>query len=100
MFKRRTETRNVRIAEAVTCNKCGRSCELDDDGPDSFPTVELKKMWDDDSPKEGEAHLAHLCEGCYDALVATFLIPPEIRKFCPPDPHDPFDPEIERLMEK
>lgn len=99
MIKCRSETRDVQVKESVTCNKCGKSCRLGGED-DVFGFITLKEMWGYESDKDGEAHQSHMCEQCYDALIATFVIPPEIRRFHPVDQFDPFDPEVEQLVTK
>ena len=96
MLKRRIEQRESLVTEDVVCNKCGRSCRVGDQGEGfGFQSVELKPWWGYHSSKDGEVHRSHLCEGCYDTLVATFAIAPEVRHYLVGDPIDPFDPEVE-----
>jgi hypothetical protein len=92
MLKQRTETQNVTITEDVICNKCKRSCRCED-WDHAFEFVEIKQMWGYLSRKDLEVHRSHLCESCYDELIASFAIPPEVRFYHAADPLDPFDSE-------
>lgn len=72
---KRVETIQVereRVVE-VTCNRCGRVCTREH--------VNLKHSWGYDSRKDLEAHESHLCEDCYDWLVAQFRIPVKISNY-------------------
>lgn len=59
------------------CNKCGEEIK----SPCSEPESVLAKIfatWGYGSPRDGEDHLAHLCETCYDTFIETWKIPPTI----------------------
>lgn len=66
--------------QAVYCNCCGRKiCTEEKKEKTSFLTIE--KEWGYFSTeKDGEIHRMDICEECYDGLVKSFVIPPEIRK--------------------
>lgn len=57
----------------VLCNKCGESCKR----VHGIECVRLFADWGYDSSKDGTTEQADLCEQCWDALVATFKLPPE-----------------------
>lgn len=86
------------VTQDVACNKCGRSCRVEDEHQREvfqFVCVELKVHWGYFSSHDLEAHRSHLCEQCYDELVASFVIPPEIKRCLALDPTDVFDPFVE-----
>lgn len=59
-----------------TCNRCGRVMNarhsvLEED------CLYIEKVWGYFSKKDGKRHSWCLCETCYDALTAEFVIPVE-----------------------
>ena len=65
--------------KAVICNRCGRKQEVKGSFP-KFDYLEGKKEWGYFSRKDGEIHLFHLCEDCYDWLVREFQIPVQVEE--------------------
>ena len=59
------------------CNACGKKIQMENDilREDVF---EGKKEWGYFSKKDVTLHSFILCEECYDQLVSSFVIPPEI----------------------
>ena len=75
------ETRPILRDEVVRtfCNRCGLLV------PDPYPLsdldshiVKLFATWGYGSPKDGEDHIAHMCESCYDEMIQTWVIPPTV----------------------
>lgn len=77
MRKLKTKTETVEVIDDILCNKCGKSTRL----PESrcFSFVALDVLWGYGAAHDTEHHESHLCEGCYDELVATFDIPPTVK---------------------
>lgn len=59
------------------CNACGKKIQMENDilREDVF---EGKKEWGYFSKKDVTLHSFILCEECYDQMVSSFVIPPEI----------------------
>lgn len=59
----------------ILCDKCGKSCR---DGCDmNFEYALIEVNWGYGSRKDGESHVAQVCETCYDGLG----IKPAIRDY-------------------
>ncbi len=75
--------KTIEELDDIKCNKCGKSCL---NYPDMINTVRtadyefatLQAQWGYWSNKDDEAHESHLCEKCYDEIIATFKIPPTV----------------------
>ncbi len=78
MLKTRKEMREIEEIEDIICNKCGNSCKNERTG--FIEAVPFVMIWGYGSGKDGEGHKSHLCETCYDSIVAEFKIPPEIHE--------------------
>lgn len=74
----------------LRCNKCGETIkEAAQQGVDGVVAYTAKESecfsaevnWGYWSKKDTERHEWELCEGCYDAFVATFAIPPKITSY-------------------
>jgi hypothetical protein len=79
--------------QSLVCNKCGQkikqeayelalatSCNVEKITQlECCPVVVHWGYWSKD--KDTQKHEWELCEGCYDALVATFVIPPKITHY-------------------
>ena len=59
----------------VICNACGESCR--DNLGMNFEYADVSAAWGYGSKKDMEVHRGHLCEACYDKLVASWKIPPD-----------------------
>ena len=60
----------------VYCNACGRELgDLSQIQKEDFVCIE--KEWGYFSNKDGEHHIIHICETCYDRWIHTFQIPVE-----------------------
>lgn len=72
---KKTETKEI---NKIICNKCGKEIEAING---IFPedTLSVEKRWGYFSRKDNQEDRFDLCEACYDAFVASFLIPPERR---------------------
>nr|WP_076778507.1 hypothetical protein [Lachnoclostridium phocaeense] len=58
----------------IICNKCGKEIPTEKGEPRAdFLSVE--KRWGYFSEKDNQVDSFDLCEECYDAFVATFVIP-------------------------
>lgn len=96
-----TEAKERLVAKDVVCNKCGRSCcpeELRVE-EEYFQFVQLKVQWGYYSTHDLEQHQSHLCNGCYDELIASFVVPVEVRE-CGPCSEDLFSPENEEWLHR
>lgn len=91
MLEKTTEMREVATIKDVICNKCGRSCRVEDRVSSGFVCVEIRVHWGFFSHKDLASHQSHICEGCYDKLVAGFVIPPVVREHSPFMDSDPFN---------
>ncbi len=66
---------NVERIQDVLCNICGNSC-VDEVGNKNCATLWCD--WGYSSKKDGEFHLAHMCEECYDTVISAFKHPPDV----------------------
>lgn len=66
--------------EVVYCNYCGRKiCVKGQEDKTSF--LAIRKEWGYFSnDKDGQMHSFTLCEPCYDVLVQSFAIAPEVEQ--------------------
>ena len=69
----RKETKEVEVVDDIICNGCGKSCETALEW--LYEAAELIADWGYGSSKDGERSKAHLCEECFDGIVAEFVIP-------------------------
>ena len=53
------------------CNCCGRVLEQEE-------YINIEKQWGYFSNKDGILHSFVICEKCYDKMIDSFVIPPEI----------------------
>lgn len=69
-----------RKEKVIYCNCCGRViCAEEQQDKTSFLTI--KKAWGYFSGhKDGEIHSMDICEPCYEKMVQTFQIAPEIEQ--------------------
>lgn len=61
----------------IICNCCGRRLAFADGIP-SEEACSVAVRWGYFSKKDGEHHSFDLCEECYDKLIKSFEVPPEI----------------------
>ena len=76
MIITRKEQQEVEVVDDVLCNNCGKSCSSFVAGV--HEAAELVAHLGYGSLKDTERHQSHLCEECYDGIVATFKIPPAV----------------------
>lgn len=63
--------------EKVKCNMCGKEL-LVEHGIIKQGVFHCKIQWGYFSGKDGEIHTFDLCESCYDHMIQSFAISPEI----------------------
>jgi len=73
--ERRGQQMNTR--KELFCNACGKKLEMENDilREDVF---EGKKEWGYFSKKDITLHSFLMCEDCYDKMISSFAISPEI----------------------
>ena len=70
-------TQEVETIDTLTCNKCKRQIDHNNE-----EYITLDKRWGYWSKgKDGTSHESHICEDCYDKIVATFEIPPNVEEY-------------------
>ena len=77
MKKTKLEHREVEVIEDITCDCCGKSCKT----PCDYEYATIDVTWGFSSNKDGEAHLAYLCESCYDKMLEVMRIKPQIKQY-------------------
>ena len=67
-----------KISNVIYCNCCGRKiCNAGGEERASF--LAIRKTWGYFSDqKDGSIHTMEICEPCYDRLIKSFAIAPEI----------------------
>ncbi len=65
------------ILEMAKCNKCGKEI-LVKNGIIKDGVFSINYDWGYFSEKDGETHCFDLCEECYDKLINSFVIEPDI----------------------
>ena len=75
----KTITRQVLREEVIHtyCNKCGDEIYAPNSDIESV-IAKVFATWGYGSPRDGEDHLAHLCECCYNLMIEDWKIPPTI----------------------
>lgn len=63
--------------ELVKCNKCGKEI-FTENGIIKEGAFFAETLWGYFSNKDGEKHSFDLCEKCYDELVDSFVIKPDV----------------------
>lgn len=58
----------------IYCNACGKKIKAEK-GILKEDVVRVEKEWGYFSKRDTEIHLFHLCEECYDKMVAKFKYP-------------------------
>lgn len=58
----------------VVCNRCGKEFKVEN-GIVYGDYCSVNKLWGYFSDKDGQRDSFELCENCYDAIVADFMIP-------------------------
>lgn len=72
-------TINTKKEEIIVCNKCGKKiAKLNDIWMEEV--LQVNKEWGYFSKKDGREDSFDLCETCYDELVASFVVPIEIKE--------------------
>jgi hypothetical protein len=74
MIRKEQETQNIEVIKDILCNKCGKSCKKHEGFEESFSFADLNVHWGyfSDDNRDGEVHEAHLCQSCWEGIVATF----------------------------
>ena len=72
MYTTKQVQQTVTVVEDVFCNKCKKkmNTQYHEEG------TRLDASFGYGSNKDDLQEYFHLCDDCYDAIVATFLIPP------------------------
>lgn len=63
----------------VLCDRCGKSC-LDDIGM-NHEYAEIKATWGYGSNKDCQQHKIEICEKCYDEMISTLGIKPQVSHY-------------------
>ena len=65
-------------SNVIYCDCCGRKiCAAGEEDKSSF--LSIRKLWGYFSDqKDGSVHSMEICEPCYDRLIQSFAIAPEI----------------------
>lgn len=71
------ESREIEVVDDVVCNKCGCSCSARPPKTWDDCWIEIKASWGYGSAKDGTVQTAHICESCWDAFCASFIVPVE-----------------------
>ncbi len=58
----------------IYCNACGKMIKAEN-GILKEDVVRVEKEWGYFSERDTEIHLFHLCEQCYDKMIAKFKYP-------------------------
>lgn len=74
---RQYQLKEVKETNMIICNQCGKEIPVINGYPREG-VFNVQFTWGYFSEKDGETHRFDLCESCYDKLVSSFLIPPEI----------------------
>ena len=61
----------------LKCNKCGKEIKTEN-GISKEEVFHSEYTWGFFSNKDGEKYSFDLCENCYDELIKSFLIEPDI----------------------
>ena len=60
------------------CNMCGN--KITESGLQREDSLRIEKVWGYFSEKDGERHVIHLCEKCYDMWIKSFQIAPVVEE--------------------
>ena len=66
-------TQVVAVTDDVLCNRCGKSTIDEIKLNREYATLSV--TWGYGSHRDGERHVAHLCETCFDEITACFKLP-------------------------
>lgn len=67
----------IPFTERIVCNKCEGVLWDSEKGKHGRPLYyHSLKEWDKLSRWDGADHEFHLCQGCYEDLIESFIIPP------------------------
>ncbi|MDD2978955.1 MAG: hypothetical protein PHN80_03185 [Hespellia sp.] len=64
----------VKKAEKIFCNRCGKELPMDH-GMVKAGVFSMDFEWGYFSEKDGQKHSFDLCEACYDEMTGQFQIP-------------------------
>ncbi len=59
----------------IICNKCGKEIPVTNGVP-MGDFLHVEKRWGYFSDKDNDVHTFDLCEACYDAMIAEFMVAP------------------------
>ena len=69
----------MKKGKQLFCNVCGKQLEMER-GILKEGVFEANQEWGYFSEKDLEIHQFHICEHCYDKMVASFVLPVTIKK--------------------
>lgn len=73
------ENRMEKKVYEVYCNSCGKKIETTD-STKREDYISIKKEWGYFSNKDGQIHIFHICESCYDTWAGQFRIPVKVEE--------------------
>ena len=71
---RQYQLKETKEINKIVCNQCGKEIEVSGGTPREG-VFSVDYAWGYFSDKDNQVDSFDLCESCYDALVATFVIP-------------------------
>jgi hypothetical protein len=74
-----TVTKATEEVVDVICDRCGGSCW--DKEHMNLEFAEMKAMWGYCSSKDCERHKIQICEKCYDEMIKTMGIKPQVSHY-------------------
>ena len=63
------------VVSEIICDCCKKSID-----PDKNDFVHIEKEWGYFSNKDGQIHIFHICESCYDTWTGQFRIPVKVEE--------------------
>ena len=73
------ENRMEKKVYEVYCNSCGKKIETTG-STKREDYISIKKEWGYFSNKDGQIHIFHICESCYDTWTGQFRIPVKVEE--------------------
>jgi hypothetical protein len=71
-------SKQVEVVLKTYCNACGFEIVHNVHSDRDSHRAQIFATWGYGSPKDGQDHLAHLCEKCYDTMIVSWVIAPTI----------------------